>query len=88
METLCTAIPCLAGKPGTKPWEPLTLADWYGYASSGERAAIAFVLYVWNDNVAEWRAWKLPPFDIDAFRHMDAPTQAVVAKWFANPFNP
>lgn len=88
MSALCEAFNCLQGRPGVRPWDPALLAEQYGTCSGGERACIAFVLYVWNTSHYEWQTWAIPPFTLTDFARMDDHNQRAVAAWFAEPFWP
>lgn len=88
MEALCESIHSLRRMQGTKPWSPMLLAEKYAAASGGERACIAFVLYVWNTNPNEWAPWNIPPFSLADFAILDDDNRAAVAAWFAEPFWP
>ncbi len=93
MELLCSMFPCLRHMPGTDPWNPLTLAAQWNMASSGERAAIQFVISVWDPcglyDTSMWASeWSFPPFTLAHFSALDEDNRKAVLAWFAAPFWP
>lgn len=89
MTGLCQSIPAIGHMPETRVFDAETLAKRWATASGGERAAIAFVLNVYNN---DWRMWQeeygIPPFTIEDFARLDDGNRAAIATWFARPFFP
>ena len=92
MDALCRSIPCLSRLSEAVPWDPLLLAHRWHTASSGEQAAIQFVVSVWDNNTDQTEAWRLAwgfsPFTLSDFARLDDDNQAAIAAWYADPFWP
>jgi hypothetical protein len=88
MTDLCSSIPALRGMLGTDPWDAIAIANQYPILSSGERAVVQFVLYVWDGSTVWRRLFGIEPFDTNSFAALDIPNQRAIAKWFADPFWP
>lgn len=86
MTSLARSIPALVNMPGIDPWQPLLLEARWGTASGGERAAIQFVLSVFDPQREQY--WRVPPFSLDDFSRLDEINQRAIAQWFTEPFWP
>jgi len=72
-------------KPGTDPWDALTLAANFNGASHGERCVIQFLLNLW-DASGNWDCGK---FDvIEAYSVWDEKNRNAFLKWATEPWWP
>lgn len=76
MSRLAESFPTLEGQPGVRPWDPTRFADQEDQGS-GHRAAVQFVLHVWNT---------ANPFDIEAFASWDSAHRAAFVAWAKDPW--
>lgn len=86
MTTVALRFPCLRAGPGVAPWNPCLLDTWACAASSGERHAVAFLLWVvWNPT----GPWRVEPFNIcDAWSVWDETHRDAALTWLQAPFHP
>ena len=88
MTALCATLPSLHGQPGTAPFDAEALHQWLltsGARTSGNAAAVAFVLAVFNE--LAWRE-KLPFFVGDALAVWDRAHREAFVRWASEPWWP
>jgi hypothetical protein len=87
MSTLAERFPCLAGKPGVRPWDPAPLDRW-AHAETGSAEglhAARFILNVWDSK----RAWRCGRFDLPAaLDHWDPVHREAFTSWMKDPWWP
>lgn len=86
MTALCESFPCLRGQPGATPFDAVALHAWLtksGARTSGNAAAVAFVLAVFNED-----AWqKKMPFRVaTALGCWDRAHREVFLAWAREPW--
>jgi hypothetical protein len=87
MSRLADGFPCLAGKPGVRPWDCERLDDWASEAgrAPAELYAARFVLNVWDAP----RLWRCGRFNfLEALDHWDQKSRAAFGVWAVNPWWP
>jgi hypothetical protein len=86
MTTLAERFPSLRRGPGVAPWKPYLLDNWACAASSEERRAASFLLWVvWNPT----GPWRVEPFNIcDAWTEWDEDHRDAAMSWLQAPFHP
>lgn len=82
LSELCATFPALRGMEGTAPWDADRLATRWHTASGGERAAICFVLNVWNHHAR----WHCGPFTMNDFSRLDEDNRAAFVAWAREPW--
>lgn len=86
MTALCSTLPSLRGQPGTEPFDAERLYAWLttsGARTSGNAAAVAFVLAVFNESA--WRE-RFPFFVGDALSVWDLEHRRAFLAWAADPW--
>ena len=82
---LARQFPALKKAPGLEPWKPEVLDSWgaNGATGSGARAAVKFVLAVWNGDEV---VWEVGGFRLSDVRKFDADNLEVWKTWAARLF--
>jgi len=82
---LAGQFPALKKAPGLDPWKPEDLDHWgaNGATGSGARAAVKFILAVWNGDEV---AWEVGGFRLSDVRHFDDENLEAWKTWAARPF--
>jgi hypothetical protein len=90
MTRLAQAFPTLVDAAGVEPFDAAELAEWArGGKSTGEVAAVQFVLSVWNYPEARDGRLGLPYFDLhQAFGVWDRHHQQAFLGWAEEPWWP
>jgi DNA primase len=80
---LAQALPCLRTLNLTiETWNPDALDSRAGKFSSGERAALQFLLHVWNP----FQKWQMGSFNIGVLDTWDRAHRNALAQWVSNPW--
>jgi hypothetical protein len=85
MTELCSTFHVLEGMPGVSPWDPDLLDQNARGRSPAEKAAIAFVLKVWNGD----HKWRVGRFDaVSSMAQWDLKNRAAFEAWVRFPWWP